>query len=282
VLFVGSHTGDQVTNEWKVPKPGVPVIQIDIDPAELGRNYPQALGLMGDAKATLRKMIEALDRRQAKVDWAKWAEKTVEDWRKELEPRRHSAAVPIRPERLCRELTAILPADAILVADTGFAGIWTGTMVYLTHPGQTYLRAAGSLGWGFPASLGAKCAAPDRPVVCFTGDGGFWYHLSEMETAVRCGLQTVTVVNNNSSLAQGSRGVKLAYGDRPGKKEELYNFRQVNFARIAADMGCLGIRVERPEEISRALQEALEADIPAVVEVVTGPEYRAPDPWSPT
>ena len=281
VVFIGSHTGDQVTNEWKVPRIGTPVIQVDIDPTELGRSYPNAVGLMGDAKVTLRRMIECLDLKQAKVEWARYAGKIVQDWKKELEPRRNSDATPIRPERLCGELTDVLPANSLLVADTGFAGIWTGTMIYLTHPGQRYIRAVGSLGWGFPAALGAKCAAPDRPVVCFTGDGGFWYHLSEMETAVRCGIKTVTVVNNNSSLAQGSRGVQLAYGERPGKREELFKFREVNFARSAEEMGCLGIRVERPEEIAAALKSALAADRPSVVEVITHQDFRAPDPWAP-
>lgn len=281
VLFIGSHTGGQVTNEWKVPGVGTPVIQVDIDPTELGRSYPNAVGLMGDAKVTLRRMIEYLDSRCAKAEWARYAEKVVQAWKKELEPLRNSDATPIRPERLCRELTDLLPANSILVADTGFAGIWTGTMIYLNHPGQRYIRAAGSLGWGFPAALGAKCAAPDRPVACFTGDGGFWYHLSEMETAVRCGIKTVTVVNNNSSLAQGSRGVQLAYGERPGKREELFKFREANFARIAEEMGCLGIRVERPEEIVAALKTAFAADRPSVVEVITHPDFRAPDPWTP-
>ena len=153
-------------------------------------------------------------------------------------------------------------------------------MVDLIFPEQTYLRAAGSLGWGFPAALGAKCARPDRTVLCFTGDGGFWYHLSEMETALRCGIKMVTVVNNNCRLAQGSRGVELAYGDRPGKKEELFAFCPVSFARLAADMGGLGIRVEKPDEIAPALKTALAADVPAVVEVITDPRCRPADPWS--
>jgi len=264
-----------------VPRIGTPVIQVDIDPTELGRSYPNAVGLMGDAKVTLRRMIEYLDPEHAKVEWARYAGKIVQDWKKELEPLRNSEVIPIRPERLCRELTDFLPANSLLVADTGFAGIWTGTMIYLTYPGQRYIRAAGSLGWGFPAALGVKCAAPDRPVVCFTGDGGFWYHLSEMETAVRCGIKTVTVVNNNSSLAQGSRGVQLAYGERLRKREELFKFREVNFARIAEEMGCLGIQVERPEEIAAALKTALAADRASVVEVITHHDFRAPDPWAP-
>jgi acetolactate synthase-1/2/3 large subunit len=281
VLFVGSHTGDQVTNGWTIPRAGTRVIQVDIDPSELGRSYPNEVSLQGDAKITVRRLGEMVSPRGKKTEWAARAREVVASWKREVEPHEKSDVVPIRPERLCRELAALLPENAVLVADTGFASIWTGTLVDITSPGQTYLRAAGSLGWGFPASLGAKCAVPDRPVICFTGDGGFWYHSNEMETAARCGIKTVTLVNNNSTLAQDIRSILLAYGDRPGKREELYRFRDVHFARMAEEMGCRGIRVEHPEGIAPALREALAGDKPAVVEVITDPECRAPDPWTP-
>jgi acetolactate synthase-1/2/3 large subunit len=207
--------------------------------------------------------------------------KLVAEWWKEYDPLCTSSAKPIRPERLCREVATGLPSDAILVADTGFSGIWTGALVPMTHPNQTYLRAAGSLGWAFPASLGAKCAAPERPVVCFTGDGGFWYHLSELETAVRCGIKTVTVINNNFGLGQCVPHVNAAYADRNGNRDALCRFRRSSFATLAQDMGCFGIRVEDPAEIAGALQSAFAVDVPAVVEVVTDIGYEAPEPWAP-
>ena len=281
VLFIGSRTGDQVTNEWKIPRLGTPVIQIDLNPAELGRNYPNTVSLLGDARETVRRLSGLLAGKNPKTEWARHAQQIVQDWHRELAPLRNSDALPIGPERLCKEITEALPPDGILVSDTGFAGIWTGTMVYLTHPGQTYIRAAGSLGWAFPAALGAKCAAPDRPVICFTGDGGFWYHWSEMETAMRCGIRTVTVINNNSCLSQPKRSIHRAYGERPGSPGDLYLFRSTHFARIAEEMGCLGIRVERPAELPGALKRALAADRPVIVDVVTDPERPAPDPWSP-
>lgn len=281
VLFVGSHTGDQVTNGWTIPALGTPVIQIDIEPTELGRSYPNAVALCGDAKVTLGLLIKALAGAAKKEAWAAQARQTVAAWDAEIEPLCSSDAVPIKVERLCRELTLHLPADAVLVVDTGWSGIWTGTMVYLNHPGHIYLRAAGSLGWAFPASLGAKCGAPQRPVVCFTGDGAFYYHLGELETAVRCGINTVTVINNNSCFGQCQRGVHTAYGSQPGNPQEIYCFQPVDFAGLARNMGCLGIKVERPRDIAPALQEALAAQRPAVVEVITDPASLAPDPWTP-
>jgi acetolactate synthase-1/2/3 large subunit len=268
-LFIGTNTGDMVTNNWTLPKKGTPVIQIDINPSELGRNYPLMMGLMGDAKATVRKILDSVDAKHKKVEWARHAQEIVQKWQDHMNPLRNSSALPIRVERLCKEITDVLPQNAILVADTGYSSIWTCSLVDLIHPGQTYIRAAGTLGWGFPASLGAKCGAPDRPVFCFTGDGGFWYHLSELETAVRHGIKTITVVNNNYSLSQCSVGVSKAYGDRSGNKGDLFRFRGANFAKVAQELGCLGIRVETPQEIAGALKSALGADRPVVVDVVT-------------
>lgn len=281
VIYIGSQTGDQVTNAWKIPKPGTRVIQIDIDSSELGRNYPNIVGLVGDAKASLQSLLKHINPKDKKSEWAQHAKEVVAEWWKEYEPLCASSARPIRPERLCRELTTILPSDAILVADTGYSGIWTGALVPMTHPNQTYLRAAGSLGWAFPASLGAKCAAPERPVVCFTGDGGFWYHMAEIETAVRCGIKTVTVINNNFGLGQCVPHVDAAYMGRTGNKDALCRFRQSSFAKLAEDMGCLGIRVEEPADIAVALKSAFESDVPAVIEVVTDILCEAPVPWAP-
>jgi acetolactate synthase-1/2/3 large subunit len=281
VIYIGSNTGDQVTYNWTVPPVGTPVVQIDIDPAEIGRSYAGALGVVGDAKMTVAKLITALEAGRANESWLQRTQTLVSTWRNEIEPLRRSDAVPIRPERLCQEVSEVLPENAVLIADTGYSAIWTATMVYLTQPGQTYLRAAGSLGWAFPAALGAKCAVPDRPVICFTGDGGFWYHLSELETARRHHINTVTIINNNGGLAQGIPDVHNVYGDRPGHPEDLYRFEPVNFARVAQEIGCVGLRVEHPAELGPALRQALAADRPTIVEVMTGLQYRAPDPWKP-
>ena len=148
-------------------------------------------------------------------------------------------------------------------------------------PTQSYLRAAGSLGWALPAALGAKCGAPDRAVVCFCGDGGFYYHLSELETARRCRIHTVTVVNNNNALSQGVDDVESVYAGKPGTPNSLYRFEPVNISRLAEGFGCVGIRVENPEEIAPALDKALTADRPVVVEVMTDISARTPAPWKP-
>ena len=282
VLFVGSHTGSQITLDWRIPAEGTPVIQIDIDASELGRSYPAAYGLQGDAKRTLEAMLDVLEPMGGNASWVSRAQEHVQNWRDEHEPVLTSNAVPIRPERLCQELTDFLPSDAVLVADTGHAGIWTGSMVDLNHEGQSYLRAAGSLGWGLPAALGAKCGVPDRPVVCWTGDGGMWYHIGELETAVRYGINAVIVVHNNGGLNQDRRGDEAAYeGREGGNSGELWRFNDTDFAQIAESMGALGIRVTDPNQINSALDQAVSANRPAVVDIVSDGDVAAAAPWGP-
>ncbi|MBM3942248.1 MAG: thiamine pyrophosphate-binding protein [SAR202 cluster bacterium] len=282
VIFIGSHTGSQITLDWKLPKMGTPVVQIDIDPSELGRSYPATVAVQGDARATLRRLIEVLEPMGGNREWLNRTQQLVREWRAEVAPHTTSNAVPIRPERLCTELTKFLPSDAVLVADTGHASIWTGTMVDLKSPNQSYMRAAGSLGWALPATLGAKCAAPDRPVIGFAGDGGFWYHIGELETAARHGINAVIVVNDNHALSQDKRGDDRAYqGITGGHPEELYQFSDVNLAKVAESMGCFGIRVDRPSDIQSALEQALASGRPAVVDVATDLNVVAPAPWSP-
>ena len=281
VFFIGSHTGSQVTTEWQIPAAGTPVIQLDIDPAELGRSYPIQVGLQGDAKASLRKLIENMEPLGPRAEWVNRAQQLVKDWRDEVAPQVNSNGSPIRPERLCKEITEYLPPDGVLVVDTGHSGIWAGTMVDLKTQDQSFLRCAGSLGWAFPAALGAKCAVPERPVVCFTGDGGFWYHLTELETAARYGINTVTVVNNNHSLNQEKHGNERYYQGEQGNVDELWVFPDTDFAKIAQDMGCFGIRVDQPNQIQSAIEEAIASGKPAVVDVVSDIEGIATRAWTP-
>lgn len=281
VFFIGSHTGGQVTNSYTIPPQGTPVIQLDINPAELGRNYPAALGLQGDAQATLGRMLALADAVPSRDGWIGRVQALVAEWKAGVAEQVNAESLPMRPERLCRELSDHLPTDAILVSDTGHSGIWTGTMLDLQHPEQSYIRCAGSLGWGLPAAMGAKCAAPERPVLCFTGDGGIWYHLAELETAVRCGIHTVTVVNNNHSLNQEKRGVENIYGGQTPGSDELWLFPESDFAAIAESMGCLGLTVERPSELAPALERAFAAERPVVIDVKTDVEGIAPRAWTP-
>ena len=282
VFFIGSHAGGQVTNGYNIPPQGTPIIQLDINPDELGRNYPIRLGMQGDVRNTLRRMIDAAETAQQRTAWLCRVQELVANWRESVSEKLISERLPMLPERLCRELTTYLPSDAILVSDTGHSGIWTGTMIDLKHPEQIFIRCSGSLGWGLPAAFGAKCAAPERPVLCFTGDGGIWYHLTELDTAMKCGINAVIVVNNNHSLNQEQGGVESVYGGRTAGSDELWLFPDADFAKMAESMGCFGVTVNKPSELAGALDAAFSSGKPAVVDVKTHVEGIAPRAWMPT
>jgi acetolactate synthase-1/2/3 large subunit len=266
VFFIGSHTGGQVTNGWQIPKIGTPAIQLDIDPRELGRNYPNVVSLCGDARVTLQKLIAAADGEPTRrAEWIEQVQGYVAEYWAESDPLRSADTVPIRPERIAKDLGEWLPADAMLVCDTFHAAIWTAQMSRL-KAGQQYVRCAGSLGWAFPATIGAKAALPDKPVIGFAGDAGFYYHLAELETAARLRINLVMVVNNNYS---------------GGVIENARFEKAVDFARVANSMGCVGFRVEKAADIKPALDKALAAGRPAVVEILGDAAIRARRGWVP-
>jgi acetolactate synthase-1/2/3 large subunit len=242
-------------------------------------NYPLQARVNGDAKVTLTKMLAAADKASAgkRRAWVTQAQAICKEWYGKYKSALESDAVPIRPERICSELSKHVPDDAIVVVDTGHAGMWMGGMYDLKSPNQSYIRSAGHLGWAFPAGLGAKCGVPERPVVTFTGDAGLWYHIGDIETAVRWKINAVTIVNNNGGGNQSKRGFDRVYGGTQTEQaRELWTFNKVNFARIAEDMGALGIRVEHPSGIEPALAQALASNRPAVIDVVTDIDALAP------
>jgi acetolactate synthase-1/2/3 large subunit len=286
VFFIGSHTGGQVTNDWKLPREGTRIVQMDINAAELGRSFPIEVGVMSDIQAGLQKMLNASSEvgtasdEQGRADWISHVQQLVGDWKASVDHLWNSDDFPMRTERLTKELSDHLPSDAILVADTGHSGIWAGTMTDFTSPNQSFIRCAGSLGWAFPAAMGAKAAAPDRPVITFAGDGAMWYHFMELDTAMRYGLNTVTIVNNNASLNQ-ERGLNVRNygGDLPGS-DELWKLTETDFAAMAEQMGGFGVTVKRPAEFEGALEQALASGKPAVIDVKTNIESIAPPAWN--
>jgi len=207
--------------------------------------------------------------------WITTAQQGLEAWRQKEYNNIHGSAIPIRPEQLANQLQKACPENTLFVTDTGYAGTWAGVFMDLPA-GKNCLHCEGSLGWAFPAAIGAKTAVPDRPVVAFTGDGGFFYHIAELETAVRNEVNLVTVVLNNQAMSlqtQVLRSIWPASNDL----DKLSEFRsETNFANIAREMGALGIRVTDPKDIESALRKAIEADIPAVVDVVVDQSAVAP------
>jgi acetolactate synthase-1/2/3 large subunit len=276
VLYVGSHHGGATTNMRRLPAPGTRAIHVDINPAQPGANYPNVLPLIGDARTVLRQMREAAGSAERGVHavWVAKAQAHLRTWRESEREHMEGNRTPIRPEQLAVELVKACPDDTLYVTDTGYVGTWAGVFMDLPA-GRNFLHCEGSLGWAFPAAIGAKAAVPDRPVVAFTGDGGFFYHLSELETAVRNGIPVITVVLNNQAMAFQTHLLRTFWSGSPGL-DTLSEFKETRFADIAQAMGAWGVRVTDPRDVGRAVREAMDANVPAVIDVIIDQAAAAP------
>lgn len=278
VFFVGTTANNMTTTNWTLPIPGTRVIQLDIAGEQIGRHFPTEVSLHGDAKASLAKLVTLVSSRK-NPEWVSRVAVLVSEWREEVRPMRESEATPIRPERICAEIGKALPDDGAVVVDTLQASIWAGSMIELRGPSQRFVRCAGSLGWGLPAAIGVKAALGDRPVVCITGDGGLYYHIGELETAARYGLNLVVVVNNNGAYAGEEEYWEPAFGTTPS--DSHWKFGDINFAKIAEAMGCGGVRITDPAELAPALKEAFKSKRPVLIDVVSDFSAYHPKGWQP-
>lgn len=270
VIYIGSMVSDQTTLTFTAPRMGTPIIQIDLEGSQIGKNYENTTGLLGDAKLVMEQLEKAITEK-THPEWIAEVNAYVADTNAKQEAIADSSRSPIQTAFLCKELSRLLPDDAVVVADTGWSATWASTMLRM-KPGQTFMRAAGSLGWSYPASLGAKCGVPEKPVICFCGDGGFYYHMAEMETAVRYGINTVTVINNNRRLNQCIPYVGEAYTGKDDNHDDYrkkVTFEPFSFAEVAEKFGVCGIRVDQAKDIAPAITKALTMNKPVIVEVAT-------------
>lgn len=280
VIYIGSSTGGQVTHFWKIPDSNIRVIQIGIDPSDLGRNYPNDVSLLGDAKSTLQLLLKENISALVIDPWLKRTQDLVTEWKNDIEKQRNSNSIPIRPERMMKEISESLPDDSIVVSDTGHTAMWTVQNLWINKKWE-FIRCAGSLGWGFPAAMGAKCAFPEKNVFCLTGDGGLWYHFTELETAIRSDIPTITIVNNNNALNQEYDIFMNAYDGKPSDRwTEMWYFNKVSFAELANNMGAFGIKVTNPDDIKDAIKQAIDSKKPSIIEIEGDVDALAPTAWS--
>ncbi|MFZ0848595.1 MAG: thiamine pyrophosphate-binding protein [Hyphomicrobiaceae bacterium] len=272
LVVVGCKLGEIATKRFSLPPAHIPLIHLDIVAEEIGRCIPAEVSLWGDARAGLEDLAEALSdsnsaARARRADYVAEVTPRLKKWEAEAAPRLNSRDRPVHMARLCRELNNTLPADAILVADGGFAGHWTGLLYDTKQAGRQFIpdRGLASIGYGLPGGIGACLAAPDRPVVAISGDGGFNMTLGDLESARRigCGL-TVIVVNNAASGY-----VKALQHAMMGGRYQSADLIEMDYAAIARAMGCGGIRVEDPEALAPALRQGMEeSDRPTIIDVV--------------
>ncbi len=271
LLVVGCKLGEIATKRYTVPAPGKTVIHLDCVAEEMGRTYTPTLPLWGDAREGLRDLNTALKEHQApnaRKDWCANVVTKMDAWRDMARERLESEEIPVSMGRLMGELNQHLPDNAILIADGGFAAHWGGLLYDSKMAGRGFVpdRGFASIGYGLPGAIGACMAAPDRPVLALTGDGGFNMVLGEIETARRMALSPTIIVVNNAASGYVKALQHLMYGADAYQSSDL---AETDYAKIADAMGCLGLRVQTPDALAGALKQALaETGRPTVLDVV--------------
>jgi acetolactate synthase-1/2/3 large subunit len=276
VILLGTRIGMFTGGRNSVIPPDARVIQVDIEPEEIGRGRNIELGIVSDCGEFLRQAIAAIG--DAKFDsHREWLERLTairsaqfHRWDEALK----NDDGPIHPMRLMREITNTLDPDAIVVADGGETAAWMGNAWKARMPGSFMTHGyLGCLGTGLPFALAAKVAHPDRQVFCIVGDGSAGLNFSEFHTAVRHNLPITVVINNDRQWGMSKHGQELSWGKGRHVATEL---GMVNYERAASGLGAYGELVERPQDIAPAMRRALSCGRAACLNVVTDAEVIEP------
>ncbi|MGW3354939.1 thiamine pyrophosphate-requiring protein [Streptomyces bungoensis] len=251
-------------------------VQIDIDPHMVGMRYPYEVNLVGDAAATLRRLIPLLSTDRGGREWRDTVCANVRRWHETMERRAAQSADPINPEYVARALDPLLPDDAILTSDSGSVANWYARHITM-RPGMrgSLSGTLATMGPGVPYAIGAKFAHPDRPVVALVGDGAMQMNgLAEMITAAKyrdrwSDPRLVVAVWNNRDLNQVTWEMRAMQGSPSFLPSQ--ELPDVQYAAFARSLGLTGVRVENPEDVEAGWRTALESDGPAVVEFLTDP-----------
>ncbi|HZF74631.1 MAG TPA: thiamine pyrophosphate-binding protein [Acetobacteraceae bacterium] len=273
LLVVGCKLGEIATKRFALIPPGKAVIHAEVLPEEIGRTTRTEVALAGDARCTLDDLAAALRdggaRAHARAAWCAEVPRRMGEWRRGAAERLESTERPINVGRLMGELNRVMPADAVLVADGGFAAHW-GALFYDTkQAGRGFVadRGFASIGYGVPGGIGVQLGVgPKRRVVSLTGDGGFNMSMGDLETARRLGTPIVACVFNNAASGYVKALQHAVYGPGSYQSSDLV---EMDYAAIARAMGCHGIRVEDPDALGAALLEGLEnTSSPTVLDIV--------------
>ncbi|MFC5744659.1 thiamine pyrophosphate-binding protein [Actinomadura rugatobispora] len=274
VVFVGTKAAQGATLNWTLPPPGTPIVHLDLDATEIGRNFPQSLGLECDAKLGARALADALPER-GRGGWdLERVRRLSEQWWRGAEDDGLDEDGAVKPQAVMRALDAVMGQDDVLVTDASLSSGWGAAYWRTRRSGRTFLapRGLAGLGWGLPAAIGSalalRDAGEDARVYCVAGDGGWAYSQSELETLARLRLPVVATVLNNSVLGWTRHSAAHRYPDTEPISQD---FTDVDFAAAAVAMGTLAHRCTTPDQFTEAATKAAagQADGPVVLEVIS-------------
>jgi len=261
IIAIGARFDDRVTGKIASFAPNAKIIHIDIDPAEIGKNVRVDIPIVGDVKRVLQKLMPMLTQTRTK----EWMEK-VRTWKREYPLEFEETG--LKPQYVVREISRLCP-DAIVCTEVGQHQMWAAQYFSHRHP-RNFISSGGlgTMGYGFPASIGAKIGRPDETVFDLAGDGSFTMNCQELATAVAYDVQVKVAIFNNGYLGMVRQWQELFY-DRRYSATKL---SEINFVKLADAFGAHGIRVDSPNEVAPAIKEALSVPKPVIIDFRVEPE----------
>ena len=260
LIAIGARFDDRVTGRIEHFAPHAKVIHIDIDPAEIGKNVPVHIPIVGDIKNVLKKILEKVHAGKKDTPWLK----QIEEWKKKY-PLTYKKGKGLKPEYVVEQIYEVTKGNAIITTEVGQNQMWAAQYYRFTKP-RTFITSGGlgTMGYGFPAAVGAQIGKPEATVIDIAGDGSIQMNIQELTTAVNYKLPIKICVLNNCYLGMVRQWQELLHGKRYSQTD-LFN--NPDLVKIAEAYGAKGIRVTKPEEVKKALEEALKIkDRPTLID----------------
>jgi len=273
LIAVGIRFSDRTTGRLDSFAPDTKIIHIDIDPAEIGKNVEVDLPIVGDAKNILSSLNKVFKIYKPSNEVNQWTD-MIKAKKQELLPRVTYDDVPLKPQTVIKEISEVLTADSILTTDVGQNQMWAAHFFDTQKP-RKFISSGGlgTMGFGFPAAIGAKIACPDDPVVSINGDGGFLMVCQELATVREYDIPVIAVVLENRTLGMVYQWQSLLYNER---HSQTLLGNSPDFVKLAESFGINGVRVEKPGETKEALSSAIKDNEPVLLNVVVDSEEALP------